>query len=220
MGRKGKKCVTFSNAGFDASEVERFAKESVHQTKPANNLNWITLKCFNQEKITTIIVGTFTPFDARENRCMFYSSDANNMYEYIDDELPKLKKLLAAEETKANARERIINILESKGIAFLDVVGMVSDGENPCAADSSLGFFCLDKESFAPFLGKGIRFIVNSRTAETGFLRIARALGIEETCTYCPQTLRGKKAKDCSEPKTKENLKLRWRTLLYGEKHS
>lgn len=220
MAKNNPKKTTFANAGFDSAVVFHYADN--HYPVVVENLNGITLRSFNHEKIKIIIVGTFTPFEGRQ-RCMFYSSDANNLYEFIDDELPGLKELLDKEESGGPAEKRIIELLESKGIAFLDVIAYAAyDNEKKfdSAADSDIGCFCLDRDSFKHFLGKGIRFIANSRAAQTGFQRIVSYLGFKDTCVYCPQTVRGRKPANCSTPKTKENLKLYWRNLLYGEKHT
>ena len=135
------------------------------------------LKNCVDENTRLIIVGTITP---PEGAGYFYTSPYNKIYGYIDAALNtdlKAKKKILHETKDLSVINEIIDILKSKGIAFLDVFdSVIRKQKSPY--DDDIKYYTLDIDSFKKNINA--KFICNSRLAEKCFLEICETLGISD----------------------------------------
>ena len=164
------------DTNFSVQKVEEQATKD--HTKTVDNFNHLYDDYkINTDKVTKIIVGTFTPKQGRE-RGVFYSSDKNPMCGYIDAALKSETKLQNSkaklQKTPQNAdiiKEILQHIVDNQ-IMFLDVIKRISDRDEESAADNDIKCFCLDKDSFEKYINRNIKFIPNSRNAEWALNKI------------------------------------------------
>lgn len=134
-----------------------------------------------------IIVGTFTPYDGRQNG-FFYSSNNNHQMEFINKELGELKQKLVENPNNEQKIKNILNKLKSLKIMFLDTVYCNYDANQRSAKDDLIVFDTLDNKAFEPYIKKDIRFICNSHNAELAFLKICEKFNsYPKEIIYVPQ---------------------------------
>jgi len=174
-----------NETNFDVQKVKDRAIKD--KTETAENFNHLYDDYkINTDKVTKIIVGTFTPWLGRK-RGFFYSSDkegyTNPTFGYVDaylnngGHLQTLKEKLIKSPQNPDILKQIINYLVSNNIIFLDVIKCISDKEEKSAADSDIKYFCLDADSFKKYLNREIVFFPNSRDAEWSLKQIFKYWG-------------------------------------------
>ena len=115
-----------------------------------------------------IIVGTITSPQGRgPNKNFYYMSPYNPMYRILDT---YFKTTSFVKNKKEGNIKGIINELNEKGIAFLDVVDSCSNPKNS-SLDNDLEDIELDYESFKE-IDKSVMLIANSKNAYNALLRI------------------------------------------------
>ena len=134
-----------------------------------------------------IIVGTFTPYDGRQNG-FFYSSNNNHQMKFIDEDLGKLKQGLVADHKNEQIIKKILDKLKNLKIMFLDTVYCNYDANQRSAKDDLIVFDTLDDVPFEPYIKNDIRFICNSHNAVSAFLKICEKFNsYPKEIIYVPQ---------------------------------
>ena len=155
---------------FDLEQKKLNANGNFEAVRSCNSRNCV------DENTRLIIVGTITP---PEGAGYFYTSPYNKIYGYIDAALDtdlKAKKKILHETKDLSVINEIIDILKSKGIAFLDVFDSVIRKQNS-PYDDDIKYYTLDIDSFKKNINA--KFVCNSRLAEKCFLEICETLGID-----------------------------------------
>lgn len=115
-----------------------------------------------------IIVGTITSPQGRgSNKDFYYMSPYNPMYRIIDTYFGSSNLV---SNKKAGNISAIIDELQEKGIAFLDVIESCSNPKNS-SLDDDLEDIKLDYDAFK-YIDENIIMIANSKNAYGGLLRI------------------------------------------------
>ena len=131
-----------------------------------------------------IIVGTITSPQGRGiNKDFYYMSPYNPMYRIIDAYFKsKGKPSNFVNNKKAGNTTAIIDELNEKGIAFLDVVESCSNPKNS-SLDNDLEDIKLDYESFKG-IDENVVMIANSKNAYQALLRIKENNGFSNVVKY------------------------------------
>ena len=131
-----------------------------------------------------IIVGTITSPQGRGiNKDFYYMSPYNPMYRIIDacfKSIGKPSNLI--NNKKAGNIAAIINELNEKGIAFIDVVESCANPKNS-SSDNDLEDVKLDYEAFKG-IDKNVVMIANSKNAYQALLRIKEKNGFTNEVKY------------------------------------
>ena len=137
-----------------------------------------------REDTKVIIVGTITSPQGRgANKDFYYMSPYNPMYRIIDNYFASIGKPsdFVINKKEGNIKA-IINELNKKGIAFLDVVESCSNPKNS-SLDNDLEDIKLDYDSFKD-INENIVMIANSKNAYQALLRIKEENGFNNEVKY------------------------------------
>lgn len=131
-----------------------------------------------------IIVGTITSPQGRGiNKDFYYMSPYNPMYRIIDTYFKSIgKSSNFVINKKAGNVSAIIDELNEKGIAFLDVIESCSNPINS-SLDNDLLDIKLDYESFKD-INKNVILIANSKNAYQALLRIKEKNNLTNSVKY------------------------------------
>lgn len=137
-----------------------------------------------REDTKVIIVGTITSPQGRGiNKDFYYMSPYNPMYRIIDNYYKSINKpssfVINKKEDNITA---IINELNEKGIAFIDVVESCSNPKNS-SLDNDLEDIKLDYEAFKS-INENIVMLANSKNAYQALLRIKEKNGFLNEVKY------------------------------------
>ncbi len=194
----------FEDATFDESKVDEVSLKI--NIKPEYSLNgvydWLKIPKENQINVKAVIVGTFTPLAGRE-RGMYYSTKENNVYKYLDRYLNDGNRLQSLkEEFETNKRSNkdiatdIATYVIKNKLIFIDVMKKRADGLESSPSDEDIYYFCCDKDSFIPYINRGIKFLCTSRETEYLLNKIFIELNAHnEEIIYVPQIVRSLKFK-------------------------
>ena len=131
-----------------------------------------------------VIVGTITSPQGRgTNKDFYYMSPYNPMYRIIDayfNPIGKSSNFVA--KKKMGDITAIINELNEKGIAFLDVIESCSNPKNS-SLDNDLEDIKLDYEAFKG-INENIVMLANSKNAYQALLRIKEKNGFKNEIKY------------------------------------
>lgn len=151
----------FNECQFNEEKVNERANE-INDT-PAYSLNGVYeslgIKDEDRNDIDLIIVGTFTPLEGR-NKGMFYSTERNNVYRYLDNYfgntcLQDLKdKFNEDPENNKKVSKKIAEYVIKNRIIFLDVMKKRADGSQESPSDKQISYFCCDRDSFKPYINR------------------------------------------------------------------
>lgn len=131
-----------------------------------------------------IIVGTITSPQGRGiNKGFYYMSPYNPMYRIIDNYYKSINKPSSFVINKKEGNiKAIINELNEKGIAFIDVVESCSNPKNS-SLDNDLEDIKLDYEAFKS-INENIVMLANSKNAYQALLRIKEKNGFLNEVKY------------------------------------
>ncbi len=131
-----------------------------------------------------IIVGTITSPQGRGiNKDFYYMSPYNPMYRIIDAYFKSINKPSNfVINKKAGNIKAIINELNEKGIAFLDVIESCANPKNS-SLDNDLEDIKLDYEAFIG-INENIIMIANSKNAYQALLKIKEKNGFKNVVKY------------------------------------
>ena len=131
-----------------------------------------------------IIVGTITSPQGRGiNKDFYYMSPYNPMYRIIDTYYKSINKPSNfVTNKKAGNIKAIINELNEKGIAFLDVIESCANPKNS-SLDNDLEDIKLDYEAFIG-INENIVMIANSKNAYGALLKIKEKNGFTNIVKY------------------------------------
>ena len=131
-----------------------------------------------------VIVGTITSPQGRGiNKDFYYMSPYNPMYRIIDTYFKSISKPSNFVVNKKQGNfKAIINELNEKGIAFLDVIESCSNPKNS-SLDNDLADIKLDYEAFKG-INENIAMLANSKNAYQALLRIKEKNGFNNIIKY------------------------------------
>ena len=147
----------------------------INYAKNNNKQNMYDIS-FNSETVANkntklVIVGTYTPKKGRLKGYYYTSDERNKTYQILQDyfkiELVKRKQFLNAHPMHQKTISEIKELLISKNIAFIDVVGSAISPDNN-ASNDKIEFFSLDKDAFKN-LDPNVVYICNSKDSEEAF---------------------------------------------------
>ena len=131
-----------------------------------------------------IIVGTITSPQGRGiNKDFYYMSPYNPMYRIIDAYFNSIgKPSNFVSNKKVGNIKAIIDELDEKGIAFIDVIESCSNPKNS-SLDNDLEDIKLDYEAFKD-INKNVVMLANSKNAYQALLRIKEKNGFSNIVKY------------------------------------